>query len=495
MKTHSPPLNSSSLQPFDVVIVGAGISGIDAAYRLQTECPAKSYAVLEARSALGGTWDLFRYPGVRSDSDMHTLGFPFHPWHGKESIASGDAIRNYVGDTARHFGIDRRIKFGHRLVRASWVGADARWNLDVQVPGSESPLRFSCRFLLMCSGYYDYAGGYSPKFAGTSKFGGQLLHPQDWPDTLDYAGKRIVVIGSGATAVTLVPALAAKAAHVTLLQRSPTYVVTRAAQDPLSLWLYRYVPARLASKLTRWKNILYGNFTFYLARRRPSLMKRILLKGVRRELPDYDVDSHFTPRYDPWDQRICLVPDGDLFAAIRTGKASVVTDVIDSFMETGIRLISGETLPADIVVSATGLVVKLMGGAEILVDGVPVQFNEKLVYKGCMFNGVPNLAMFFGYTNASWTLRCDLTARFVCRVLRYMDRKGWTVCMPDSADASVVPEPLLDFSSGYVTRGNAVLPRRGQKPPWRVKQNYLLDLAAFAVGSIDDGTLKFRRHG
>ena len=492
MQMHSPPLNSSSPQRFDVVIVGAGISGIDAAYRLQTECPAKSYTVLEARGALGGTWDLFRYPGVRSDSDMHTLGFPFYPWHGKESIANGDAIRNYIVDTARHFGIDRRIKFDHRLLRASWVSTDACWNLDVQAPASESPVRVSCRFLLMCSGYYDYARGYSPEFPGTSVFGGQLLHPQDWPDTLNYTGKKIVVIGSGATAITLVPALAAKAAHVTLLQRSPTYVVTRAARDPIALWLYRHTPARLASKLTRWKNILYGNLTFYLARRRPSLMKRILLKGVRRELPDYDVDAHFTPRYNPWDQRICLVPDGDLFAALRTGKATVVTEAIDSFVESGIRLRSGEILPADIVVSATGLVVRIMGGAEILVDGIPVQFNEKLVYKGSMFNGVPNLAMFFGYTNASWTLRCDLTARFVCRVLRHMDRKGWTVCMPESAGSSVVPEPLLDFSSGYVARGNAVLPRRGQKPPWRVKQNYLLDLAAFALGSINDGTLKFR---
>jgi cation diffusion facilitator CzcD-associated flavoprotein CzcO len=380
-------------------------------------------------------------------------------------------------------------------LRASWVGAEARWNLHVQVTGSELPVRLSCRFLLMCSGYYDYAHGYSPEFPGTAVFGGQLLHPQAWPDTLNYAGKRIVVIGSGATAVTLVPALAAKAAHVTLLQRSPTYVVTRAARDPIALWLYRRFPAQLASKLTRWKNILYASFTFYLARRRPSLMKRILLKGVRRELPDYEMDPHFTPRYNPWDQRICLVPDGDLFAAIRTGKATVVTDAIDSFVESGIRLRSGEILPADIVVSATGLVVKIMGGAEILVDGIPVQFNEKLVYKGSMFNGVPNLAMFFGYTNASWTLRCDLTARFVCRVLRHMDREGWTVCTPELPDSSVVPEPLLDFSSGYVTRGNAVLPRRGQKPPWRVKQNYLLDLAAFAVGSIDDGTLKFRRNG
>ena len=490
METHSPPLHSP--ESFDVVIVGAGISGIDAAYRLQTECPDKSYTVLEARNVLGGTWDLFRYPGVRSDSDMHTLGFPFNPWHGEESIANGDAIRDYIGDTARRFGIDARIKFGHRLLRATWSSNDARWHLDVQVSGGESRVRCSCRFLLMCSGYYDYARGYSPEFPGSSTFGGRLLHPQEWPETLDYTGKRIVVIGSGATGVTLVPALAAKAVHVTLLQRSPTYLVTRAARDPISLWLYNTGPRWLASKLTRWKNILYGNLTFYLARRRPSLMKRILLKGVRRELPDYEVDSHFTPRYNPWDQRICLVPDGDLFAAIREGRASIVTDAIDTFVESGIRLRSGETLPADIIVSATGLVVKIMGGAEFVVDGTPVPFNEKLVYKGSMFNEVPNLAMFFGYTNASWTLRCDLTARFVCRVMRHMDRKGWTVCVPSTADATVVPEPLLDFSSGYVTRGNAVLPRRGQKPPWRVKQNYLLDLAAFTFGSIDDGTLKFR---
>jgi len=344
----------------------------------------------------------------------------------------------------------------------------------------------------MCSGYYDYDKGFSPEFPGMKQFAGQILHPQEWPEKLDYAGKQLIVIGSGATAVTLVPALAKEAAHVTMLQRSPTYVATRPAKDAIALWLYRHLPTSVAARLIKWKNVAYGIATYYLARSRPEKFKGLIIEGVRRQLSDgYDVAQHFTPNYNPWDQRLCLVPDGDLFASIRAGQVSIVTDTIETFVESGIRLKSGKTLPADIVVSATGLVVKLMGGAEILVDGVIAKFNEKMLYKGAMFSGVPNLGVAFGYTNASWTLRCDLTARYVCRLLKYMDRKGWSIALPYLADPSMASEPLLNFSSGYVRRADGVLPRQGQKAPWRVKQNYAKDVADFTFGSISDGTLKF----
>jgi monooxygenase len=477
----------------DILIIGAGISGIDAAYRLQTAFPRKTYAILEARDAIGGTWDLFRYPGVRSDSDMYTLGFPFRPWQAEEAIAGGPAIWNYIRDTATHYGIDRHIRLGHRMIRASWCSAEARWTVEAQTKEGRI-VRLVCNFLYMCSGYYSYDKGFSPEFPGMKQFQGQFLHPQGWPETLDYAGKRIVVIGSGATAVTLVPALAKDAAHVTMLQRSPSYVVTRPSKDAKAIWMYRYLPRRLAAKLTKWKNVLYSITMFHLARTKPEKMKGLIIKGIKLQLhPDFDIKRHFTPRYNPWDQRICLVPDGDLFAAIRSGRVEIVTDTIETFVESGIRLSSGTTLSADIVVSATGLVVKLMGGADILVDGVPAKFDDKLVYKGAMFGGIPNLAFAFGYTNNSWTLRCDLTARFVCRLLAYMDRKGWSVCVPNVPDASVVPEPMLDFSSGYVRRADGVLPKQGQKTPWRVHQNYVKDLAAFAFGSVSDGTMEFLR--
>ena len=478
-------------EPLDVVIVGAGLSGVDAAYRLQTLCPNRTYAIYEARDAVGGTWDLFRYPGVRSDSDMHTLGFPFRPWHSEASIVGGAPICNYIRDTAAHYGIDKHIKLRHRVIRAAWSSAEALWTLKIRV-GETDLIQRTCRFLYMCSGYYDYECGHSPEFPGANRFAGPLLHPQQWPTALDYAGKRIVVIGSGATAVTLVPALARDAQHVTLLQRSPTYIVPRATVDKLATWLYRGLPDRVAAKAIKWKNVLYGIVMFRLARSRPQMIKRLLIDGVRRQLDaSYDTERHFTPRYNPWDQRVCLVPDGDLFAAIRSGHASIVTDTIDTFVEAGIRLQSGVTLPADIIVSATGLTMQLMGGADIVVDAVPVSFHERMLYKGVLFSGVPNLAIAFGYTNASWTLRCDLSARYVCRLLNYMDRKQWLVCVPELTDTSVQPQSLIDFSSGYVRRASGVLPRQGQKKPWRVHQNYLLDLTAFTFGSVRDGSLKF----
>ncbi|MGB8803171.1 MAG: NAD(P)/FAD-dependent oxidoreductase [Candidatus Acidiferrales bacterium] len=486
MPTQSP-------EHFDVLIVGAGISGIDAAYHLQTALPNKSYAILEGRDAIGGTWDLFRYPGVRSDSDMHTLGFPFRPWQADEAIAGGPAIWNYIRDTAAHYGIDRHIRLGHRMIRASWSSVDARWTVEAQTKGGQI-VRLACRFLYMCSGYYSYEKGYSPEFPGTNRFQGKLVHPQEWPETLDYAGKRVIVIGSGATAVTLVPALAKDAAHVTMLQRSPSYVVSLPRKDAKANWMFRHLPKGFAAKLTKWKNVLYSITMFHLARTKPEMLKGLILKGITRQLhPEYDVKRHFTPRYNPWDQRICLVPDGDLFAAIRSGRVELVTDTIEEVVESGIRLSSGATLPADIIVSATGLVVKLMGGAEILVDGVQAKFNEKLVYKGAMFSGIPNFALAFGYTNNSWTLRCDLTARFVCRLLKYMDRKGFSVCVPNLPDGSVNPEPLLDFSSGYVRRADDVLPKQGQRSPWRVPQNYVKDLVAFTFSSVNDGTMSFLR--
>ncbi len=379
------------------------------------------------------------------------------------------------------------------MMRASWSSADARWTVEAQTNDARI-VRLVCHFLYMCSGYYSYEKGFSPEFLGMNRFQGQFLHPQEWPETLDYAGKRIIVIGSGATAVTLVPALAREAAHVTMLQRSPSYVVTRPSKDAKAIWMYRHLPKRLAAKLTKWKNVLYSITMFHLARTKPEKMKALIINQIKQQLhPGYDVKRHFTPRYNPWDQRVCLAPDGDLFAAIRSGRVEIVTDTIEEVVESGIRLSSGTTLPADIIVSATGLAVKLMGGADILIDGAPAKFYEKLVYKGAMFSGIPNLAFAFGYTNNSWTLRCDLTARFVCRLLKYMDRKEWSVCVPSVPGPAINPEPLLDFSSGYVRRADGVLPRQGQKTPWRVHQNYLKDLASFTFGSVSDGTMNFFR--
>ena len=471
---------------FDVLIVGAGISGIDAAYRLQTERPNASFCILEARDAIGGTWDLFRYPGVRSDSDMHTLGFPFRPWRGERSIVDGASIRDYVRETAAAFGIDRKIRFGNRVAKASWSSADARWTLEV------GDSRLTCGFLFMCSGYYDYAAGYMPEFPGVGQFGGRIVHPQQWPENLDYSGKRVVVIGSGATAVTMIPAMAETAAHVTMLQRSPSYIVARPAADRLAAWAHRRLPAGFADGLLRWLDVLIGSAGYFMARRYPGMVRRALLKAIRAHLgPDYDVETDFLPPYDPWDQRVCLSPNGDIFAAIAKGKVSVATDNIATFTETGIRLASGKEIGADIVVAATGLVVKMMGGMAVVVDGVRADLATKMVYKGMMFSDVPNLALAFGYINASWTLKCDLTARAVCRLLNHMARRGFTICTPRLRDPAVTEEPMLNFSSGYVRRAVGVLPHQGSKAPWRVHQNYLLDMLTMRFGRIEDGVLEF----
>jgi monooxygenase len=479
----------------DVLIVGAGISGIDAAYHLQHRCKGKTFLILEARDAVGGTWDLFRFPGIRSDSDMYTLGFPFHPWTGEKAIADGASIKAYVEEAAREYGIDERIRFRHRVTRASWSSAEARWAVDAEGEGGEVR-RFTCAFLFLCSGYYDYDRGYRPEWPGEDRYRGRIVHPQHWPEDLDFAGKQVVVIGSGATAVTLVPALAETAAHVTMLQRSPTYIVARPSRDALALWLQRRLPLKLADKLTRWKNVLLGIFFFSRARRRPERVKEAILRLVSESLkPGYDVERHFLPGYNPWDQRLCLIPDGDLFEAMNAGKVSIATDGIEHFTEKGLKLASGAELEADVIVTATGLVMKLMGGIEIEVDGARVNVADRFSYKGMMLNDVPNLALSFGYTNASWTLKCDLTSRYVCRLLNHMEQHGCDICVPRLPEGEMERRPMLDSSSGYVRRAEGSLPAQGRDAPWRVHQNYLRDLAVMRFRSVTDEAMHFRRAG
>ncbi|HEX6624205.1 MAG TPA: NAD(P)/FAD-dependent oxidoreductase [Pyrinomonadaceae bacterium] len=481
------------MEHVDVLVVGAGLSGIGAACHLRMECPGKSFVILEGRGAMGGTWDLFRYPGVRSDSDMYTLGYRFRPWRDAKAIADGPAILDYIRETAAEFGVDKQIRYGHRVKRASWSSADARWTVEAEAGPEKRVVRLTCNFLYLCTGYYDYESGYMPAWPGLEKFRGLVVHPQKWPEDLAYEGKRVVVIGSGATAVTLVPAMAERAAHVTMLQRSPTYVVSRPAEDKIANWLRRHLSARAAYALTRWKNVLLGPFFYNLARKRPELFKRMVAKGVRRQLGEEYASEHFTPRYNPWDQRLCLVPDSDLFRAIREGRASVVTDYIETFTEDGLLLKSGERLDADIIVAATGLVLKLMSGLQLVVDGAPVDLSKRLVYKGMMFSEVPNLAFAIGYTNASWTLKCDLTAEYVCRLLNHMDGHGYAVCTPRANDPDVKEEPVIDFTSGYVRRALHTLPRQGSKRPWRLHQNYAKDLSMMRYGRVEDGTMEFKK--
>lgn len=484
---------AAPVQHFDVLIIGAGLSGICAAYYLQAECPTKRFAILEARQALGGTWDLFRYPGIRSDSDLYTFGFSFRPWREEKSIADGGSILRYLNETASEYGIDRKIRYGQIVTRAAWVSAESRWLVDVTASGSAEPIRYSCNFLYLCTGYYDFGEGYLPGWPGVERFRGQIVHPQQWPDDLAYEGRRVVVIGSGATAVTLVPAMAEKAAHVTMVQRSPTYVVSLPARDWIANWLRRNLPDRAAYTLSRWKNVAISMFYYRLARRRPEFMKRLIMKGAKAQLkPDFDTERHFTPSYNPWDQRLCLVPDGDLFRAIREGRASVVTDEIEIFTETGLQLASGEKLDADIIVTATGLKLRLMGGMELMLDGAPAELSKRFLYKGMMLSDVPNLAYSLGYTNASWTLKCELIARYVCRILNHMDRRGFTTATP-RVHGDIEEEPAIDFTSGYIQRALASLPKQGSRKPWRLYQNYALDTFSLKYGSVDDGTLEFTR--
>lgn len=472
---------------FDVLIVGAGLSGIGAGYHLQARCPDKTYAILEARSAIGETWDLFRYPGVRSDSDMYTLGYSFRPWTDAKAIADGPSILSYVQSTARDHGIDGKIRFDHRVIRAAWSSEDARWTVEAEHGPDATVVRLTCNFLFMCSGYYDYRQGYTPEFPGIDRFAGCIVHPQHWTDDVDYAGKRVVVIGSGATAVTLVPAIAESAAHVTMLQRSPSYVLSVPDEDAIANRLRRLLPPRLAYGIVRWKNVLRFMLFFTLSRRAPGLVKGLLRKQVQAQLPsEFDIDAHFTPRYDPWDQRMCFVPHGDLFKAIRHGRAAVITDQIETFTEQGIRLVSGAELAADIIVTATGLKLVVAGGAGLSVDGVPVDASKALSYKGMMLSDVPNFASCIGYTNASWTLKCDLTCEYVCRLLNHMAANGYRKCTPRNVDPSITTMPIIDFSSGYVQRSIHEFPKQGSKKPWRLYQNYALDIVTLKFGSIDD---------
>lgn len=492
MRWHPSPMTLQDDRAFDVLILGAGLSGIGAAYHLTKHCPTKSYAILEARESLGGTWDLFRYPGIRSDSDMYTLGYSFKPWTNTKAIADGPSILDYIRTTASENGIERSIRYGHRATHASWSSEHARWTVEVQLASGETAT-FTCAFLFACAGYYDYDAGYTPVFQDTERYRGTLVHPQHWPESLDYSGKRIVVIGSGATAVTLVPELAKRAAHVTMLQRSPTYMLNLPDQDAVAQGLQRNLPAKVAYRVTRAKNVLRAMAFFTASRRYPAQIKKFLVGEVKKELGDALTKQHFTPTYNPWDQRVCVVPDGDLFHAVEEGRASVVTDHIKRFTETGLLLRSGERLDADIVVTATGLQLKFLGGVTLDVDGKRIEPRETMTYKAMMLSDVPNLAFCVGYTNASWTLKADLTSEYVCRLLQHMDAHGYAMCFPQRDKANVEERPLMDFSSGYVTRAIDNFPKQGSKAPWRVYQNYILDRVALRHAKLDDGVMKFTK--
>ena len=476
---------------FDVLIVGAGLSGVGMGYHLQAHCPGKSYVILENRDAIGGTWDLFRYPGVRSDSDMYTLGYAFKPWTEAKAIADGPSIKHYVNETAREHGIDRHIRFKHKVVRASWSSERALWTVEAEHGGAMK--RFTANFVMMCAGYYDYERGYVPEFKGVERFKGIVVEPQHWPEDLDYSGKRVVVIGSGATAVTLVPAMTDKAAHVVMLQRSPTYMVSLPAVDPFANWLRRVLPESVAYNINRAIRVFFQQFFFRLARTRPKVMRKRLLGRVREQLDEATVAQHFTPHYNPWEQRLCLVPDNDMFIAVREGRASVVTDHIDTFAENGIKLASGKELNADIVVMATGLNLQMLGGVETSVDGVKVEPGQRYTYKGAMLSDVPNLAFVFGYTNASWTLRADLICEYACRLINYLGEYGLASATPRIGDAQLEPRPFADFSSGYFQRAKHLLPKQTAHAPWKQNQSYAHDIMDLRFGLIEDGVLEFRR--
>lgn len=482
---------------FDVMIVGAGISGLGAAWHLQDKCPDKRYVILEGRESIGGTWDLFRYPGIRSDSDMFTLGYNFKPWRDDKAIADGPSILNYLEETAAENNINDHIRFRHMVKRASWSGEDACWTVDAENGATGETATIRCGFLLMCSGYYSYKQGYSPEFKGRDRFQGQIVHPQFWPDDLDYQDKKIVVIGSGATAVTLIPEMADDAEHIVMLQRSPTYMVSMPDTDWIANLLRRILPEKTAYAITRWKNIRFQRFIYRRAQSAPDKVRKKLLTMARKELgPNCDFETNFAPRYNPWDQRLCLVPNADFFHAVRDGKASVVTDQIDTFTENGILLESGKELEADIIVTATGLELCVLGDAKFFVDGQAVHLPDTFSYKSMMFSGVPNMISTFGYINASWTLKSDLTAEFACRVINHMDATGSHQCVPRLRDEDLempADDWIKNFSSGYIQRKMHLLPKQGDRPPWTNSQNYMADKKLIHDGPIDDGILQFSR--
>ncbi|MGO8827478.1 MAG: flavin-containing monooxygenase [Acidimicrobiales bacterium] len=490
------PATETEATHLDVLIVGAGLSGIGAGHYLQTQCPWASYAIFEARDSIGGTWDLFRYPGIRSDSDMHTLGYSFRPWDGEKSIADGDSILQYIKDTAAESGIDTRIHFNHRITAADWSTRDSLWHITAQRTDSGELVHLTVGFLFSCSGYYRYDHGYLPDFEGMEDYAGTLVHPQAWPEDLDVAGKQIVVIGSGATAVTLVPALARSAAHVTMLQRSPTYIASLPEKSPVAALLRKVLPRQQAGTAAKWFHALTTQAFYVMSRRYPKLVRTMLLKGLARQLPrDYDIATHFTPQYNPWDQRFCAVPNGDLFKSIRDGTSSVVTDQIERFTEKGLMLASGDELEADIIVTATGLELLFLGGIAVSVDGEAVDPATRLTYKGMMLEGVPNMAIAIGYTNASWTLKCDLTCDYVCRLLNHMHENGLTRCVPRNHDGSVGSGPILGLTSGYIQRSAHLLPKQGSVHPWKVHQSYLRDYRALKMSDIDDDVMEFSGPG
>ncbi|MEZ5380473.1 MAG: NAD(P)/FAD-dependent oxidoreductase [Microthrixaceae bacterium] len=471
----------------DVLVVGAGLSGIAAGHYLRAECPWAGYAIFEARDAIGGTWDLFRYPGIRSDSDMFTLGYSFRPWSGHKSIADGDDILAYIRDTAAEEGIDGHIRFHHRIVAADWRSEEGHWRVTAENTATGETVVVTAGFLFSCTGYYRYDHGHEPHFAGREDFEGRIVHPQQWPEGLDYADRRVVVIGSGATAVTLVPALARDAAHVTMLQRSPTYLLPMPDVDPLANLARRVLPRRASGPLVRWYKALTTQGSYVFSRRFPGAVRRLLRAMVAARLPKgYDVDTHFAPSYDPWDQRLCVTPHGDLFRAISAGDASVVTDHVDRFTPDGIALRSGKSLPADIIVTATGLELLFLGGMALTVHGASVEPSERLTYQGMMLEDVPNLAMAIGYTNASWTLKCDLTCQAVTRILNRLHDSGARQAMAVNRDGDVRPEPLLGLSAGYIQRSAHLFPRQGSRAPWRVYQSYLADYRALRLGGTDE---------
>ena len=481
-----------SVEHLDVLIVGAGISGIGAAYYLQKENPGKRYAILEGRKSIGGTWDLFRYPGIRSDSDMFTLGFAFRPWREAKAIADGPSILKYLKDTAEEFGIARHVRYEHKVISASWSSENAQWTVEIEQGASGKRKQLTCNFFYLCSGYYRYDRGYTPSFPGQEAFKGKLIHPQHWPENLDYNGKRVVIIGSGATAVTLVPSMSDKAAHVTMLQRSPSYVLSLPAEDKLANKLREVLPEQLAHDLIRWKNVGLSMFLYQFCRKQPELAKKFLRKHAAESLPEgFDVDTHFKPRYNPWEQRMCLVPNRDLFKVIRKGQASIVTDQVEKFEADGIRLKSGEKLQADIIVSATGLELVAMGGIQLKVDGEAVETGKRYSYRGMMLSGVPNLAACVGYTNASWTLRADLVSRWVSGLIAHMDKRHAAQVTPTVSDPNMPELPLLDLTSGYVQRAVGLFPKQGAKSPWKFTQNYVLERLGLALSSLDDPALSY----